>query len=376
MSDRLHILLLEDVPSDAELAESELRKAELGFTARRVETREAFLQGLEEFAPDLILADYALPHFDGMTAIQLARERAPSIPIIVVTGSINEETAVECIKAGATDYVIKEHLARLGSAVKAALEGKRLREEADRAERERERLIAELEAKNAELERFVYAVSHDLRSPLVTITGFLGELEQDVAAGDTGQMKGAIGHISSAAKKMGRMLDELLGLCRIGWIANPREEIALGGLVREALELTGGRITQREMEVDISPDLPVVFGDRPRLLQVLQNLIDNAAKFTGDQPWPRIEIGVRRAGGEGDEGVFYIQDNGVGIDADHHERVFDLFRQLDPQVDGMGVGLALVKQIIELHGGRIWVESKGHGQGCSFCFTLPRKEEN
>ena len=376
MSDELRILLLEDSPSDAELAEAELRKAEIGFTARRVETREAFLQGLEEFAPDLILADYALPHFDGMTAIQLARERAPSIPIIVVTGSIDEETAVECIKAGATDYVIKEHLARLGPAVEAALEGKRLREQAERAERERERLFADLEAKNAELERFVYAVSHDLRSPLVTITGFLGELEQGAAAGDTGQMKQAIGHISSAAEKMGRMLDELLELCRIGRIANQPEEIALEGLVREALELTGGRITQREMEVDISPDLPVVFGDRPRLLQVLQNLIDNAAKFTGDQPWPRIEIGVRRDGGEGDEGVFYVQDNGVGIDADHHERVFGLFTQLDPQVDGTGVGLALVKQIIEMHGGRIWVESKGHGQGCSFCFTLPRKGEN
>ena len=376
MIDELHILFLEDVPSDAELAEAELRKAEIGFTARRVETREAFLQGLEEFAPDLILADYTLPHFDGMTAIQLARERAPSIPIIVVTGSIDEETAVECIKAGATDYVIKEHLVRLGPAVEAALEGKRLREQAERAERERERLLADLEAKNAELERFVYAVSHDLRSPLITITGFLGELEHNAAAGDTGQMKQAIGHISSSAEKMGRMLDELVELCRIGRIANPPEEIALGGLVREALELTGGRITQRQMAVDISPDLPVVFGDRPRLLQVLQNLIDNAAKFTGDQPWPRIEIGARRDGGEGDEGVFYVQDNGVGTDADHHERVFDLFRQLDRQVDGTGVGLALVKQIIEMHGGRIWVESKGHGQGCSFCFTLPRKGEN
>ena len=226
------------------------------------------------------------------------------------------------------------------------------------------------------MERFVYAVSHDLRSPLVTITGFLGELRQDAAAGDTGRMEEAIGYISSAAKKMGGMLDELLELCRIGRITNPPEEIALGGLVREALQLTGGRITQREMEVDVSPNLPVVFGDRPRLLQVLQNLIDNAAKFTGDQPSPRIEIGVRGDGGEEDEAVFYVQDNGVGIDADHHERVFGLFRQLDPRADGMGVGLAVVKQIIEMHGGRIWVESKGYGQGCSFCFTLPRRGEN
>ena len=276
-----------------------------------------------------------LPHFDGMTAIQLARERAPSIPIIVVTGSIDEETAVECIKAGATDYVIKEHLARLGPAVEAALEGKRLREQAEQAERERERLFAVLEAKNAELERFVYAVSHDLRSPLVTITGFLGELEHDATAGDTGQVKQAIGHISSSAEKMGRMLDELLELCRIGRIANPPEEIALEGLVREALELTGGRITQREIEVDISPDLPVVFGDRPRLLQVLQNLIDNAAKFTGDQPWPRIEIGVRRDGGEGDEGVFYVQDNGLGIDVDHHERVMCWFMMSHLPTNGL-----------------------------------------
>ena len=95
-----------------------------------------------------------------------------------------------------------------------------------------------------------------------------------------------------------------------------------------------------------------------------------------DNSGPRLLGRCEASGGEGDEGVFYVQDNGVGIDADHHERVFGLFRQLDPQVDGMGVGLALVKQIIEMHGGRIWVESKGHGQGCSFCFTLPRKGEN
>jgi len=120
-ADAVRVLILEDVPADAEMMARELHASDIQFTSKTVDTREAFINELTTCRVDIILADYMLPQFDGMTAIQLARERAPSIPIIVVTGSINEETAVECIKAGATDYVIKEHLARLGPAVEAAL---------------------------------------------------------------------------------------------------------------------------------------------------------------------------------------------------------------------------------------------------------------
>ena len=117
--------------------------------------------------------------------------------------------------------------------------------------------------------------------------------------------------------------------------------------------------------------LPIVRGDRPRLVEVLQNLIDNAAKFMGAQPTPKIEIGMHQ---QQNEQVFFVRDNGIGIESKHREKVFGLFDKLDPRTEGTGMGLALAKRIIEVHGGRIWVESEGRGSGSTFCFTLPIKE--
>ena len=114
--------------------------------------------------------------------------------------------------------------------------------------------------------------------------------------------------------------------------------------------------------------LPTVFCDRVRMLESIQNLIDNAMKHMGSDPQPRIQFGVRN---EGQETVYYVRDNGIGIEPQYHHKVFELFEQLDPRVDGSGIGLALVKRIVELHGGRIWVESEGHRQGTAFCFTVP-----
>jgi two-component system, cell cycle sensor histidine kinase and response regulator CckA len=130
----LRILILEDVPMDAELVEYELERARIPFSSRRVDSRDDFLRELDQFSPDLILSDYTLPRFDGMAALSLARERAPSIPFLIVTGSVNEETAVGCMKAGATDYLLKSNLARIGPAIEAALE--RSRAHAQKAEAE------------------------------------------------------------------------------------------------------------------------------------------------------------------------------------------------------------------------------------------------
>jgi light-regulated signal transduction histidine kinase (bacteriophytochrome) len=239
--------------------------------------------------------------------------------------------------------------------------------ERQRIEAERERLLTEQEARNAEMERFTYTVSHDLKSPLITICGFLGLLEQDAIRGDVERMQTDITYIHTAAATMQRLLDELLELSRIGRVVHPLTEISLSALAHEAVTLVGGQIAARGVQVHIAPDLPVVVGDRSRLLEVLQNLVDNAVKFMGTQPTPRIEIGFRE---EEKETVYYVQDNGVGIDPRYHEKVFGLFERLEPEGDGTGIGLALVKRIIEVHGGRIWVESAGQGCGSKFCFTL------
>ncbi len=237
-----------------------------------------------------------------------------------------------------------------------------------RGEAERETLFLELEAKNAELERFAYTVSHDLKSPLITIRGFLGFVEQDAAAGNLERVRSDLGRIADAVDKMQRLLNELLELSRVGRVIHPPQAVPLGPLAHEAVSLVGGRLRDRKVAVSVADDLPAVWGDRARLLEVLQNLVDNAAKFMGEQTSPRVEIGVRR---EPDEDVFYVRDNGRGIDARFRDRVFALFEKLDPDSDGSGVGLALVKRIVDLHHGRVWVESEGEGRGTTVCFTLP-----
>ncbi len=240
------------------------------------------------------------------------------------------------------------------------------------AEKERERMIAELEGKNAEMERFTYTVSHDLKSPLITIRGFLGMLEKDALQGDMERLRRDIRRIGTAAEKMQRLLDELLELSRVGRLINEPEAVTIGELAREAVALVAGRISEGEVQVLIAPDLPVVRVDRPRLVEVFQNLLDNAVKFMGDQVDPRVEIGSERVEGEA---VFYVRDNGIGIDPRYRDKVFGLFERLDQDTEGTGIGLALVKRIIEVHGGRIWVESGGTGQGSTFFFTLPVQGE-
>ena len=238
---------------------------------------------------------------------------------------------------------------------------------------DREKLINELEDKNSELERFTYTVSHDLKSPLITIKGFLGFLEQDAASGNTARLKSDIKRIGDATDKMQLLLNELLELSRIGRLTNPYQHIDFEELVREVIELLHGRLHEKKIVVDIQENLPTIYGDRQRLAEVLQNLVDNAAKFTGTQAHPRIEIGQN--GFENDKPIFYVRDNGLGIDAMHQDRIFGLFNKLDASSEGTGIGLALVKRIVEVHGGRIWVQSEAEN-GSTFFFTLPAGPES
>lgn len=226
-----------------------------------------------------------------------------------------------------------------------------------------------LEAQNSELERFTYTVSHDLKSPLITIRGFMGMLQNDVAAGDTARIESDVLQINAAVDQMERLLEDLLDLSRLGRMINPEEEINLNELIDTALNLVSGQIDSGGVEVDIQPNLPRVYGDRTRLLEVFQNLIENAAKYMGDQSEPRIQIGINT---DGKRPIYFVSDNGMGIDTRYHKKIFGLFERLDSQGAGTGIGLALVKRIIELHDGRIWVESDGRGKGSTFRFTLPQ----
>jgi len=175
--------------------------------------------------------------------------------------------------------------------------------------------------------------------------------------------------ILEATERMRRLLDELLELSRIGRIMNAPREISFEAVVREAVELLDGPLKAQGVQVHIAPGLPTVYGDRVRLVEVIQNLVDNAVKFRGNQPEPRIEIGARVSEIPG-QTVFFVRDNGIGLEAHSYEKVFGLFNKLDARSEGTGVGLALVKRIIEVHGGRVWVDSPGLQGGTTFYFTL------
>ena len=272
------------------------------------------------------------------------------------------------------ENVFSENDLRLLSTIAAnlavAIENTRLQESLKRELTIQEKLISELEMKNAELERFAYTASHDLKSPLITIRGYLGYLERDAYEGNFKRLQQDITRIAEAAEKMHDLLNDLLELSRVGKLMSDPKIVQFDEVVREALKRVEGQLNEKQVKVRVGSEFPRVTGDKERLIEVVQNLVDNACKFMGDQPYPIIEIGAERID---DEDVFHVQDNGIGIRKEFHDRVFGLFDKLDSTSSGTGIGLALVKRIIEVHGGRIWIDSYGLGMGTTFYFTLSNK---
>ncbi len=236
-------------------------------------------------------------------------------------------------------------------------------------EADREALLADLESRNEELERYAYTISHDLKSPLYTIQGYTGFLERDAKKGHTGNMLNDLEKIKDAVTTMGDLLEDILSLSKVSLAPESMQRVALGDVVTGAMSLVQREISDRGVIVRYEPDLPAVDGEPQRLTEVFQNLITNAAKFMGKQRKPLIEIGARA---NGDWVECYVRDNGIGIAAEYCDRVFNLFERLDKRTQGTGIGLAIVKRIIDRHGGQIWVESGGEGKGSCFRFTLPR----
>jgi len=242
-------------------------------------------------------------------------------------------------------------------------------------ERRLKALLAEVAAKNEELDSFVYRVSHDLKSPIVTIDGFVGALREDF--GDVLSEGGEkyLKYISDAARKMELLINDLLALSRIGRVTRKKTEFPFARLVKDALKALQPQIKARGIVVNIQEDLPVIYGERMRLARAVDNLLTNAIKYIGkENPSPRIDVGVEEQDGQK---VFFVRDNGIGIEKRDFDKIFQVFHRLPSakkQVgEGTGVGLTIVKRIIEHHGGKIWLISEP-GKGSTFYFTLKNKE--
>ncbi len=232
---------------------------------------------------------------------------------------------------------------------------------------DRKGLETELLARIKELDGFSHTISHDLKGPLVTIQVFAGMIEKELAAGNQANVLADLSRIKSGAARMLTLVNHLLALAKAGKVVDAALPVDMNLVVGDVLAGLAGLLADRQVEVSVDEGLGTVHGDASGISTVVQNLVENAVKFGPTEAPCRVKIGVRRDGGER---VYFVEDNGRGIDPRDQERVFGLFSRLDTDTEGTGVGLALARRIVQAHGGRIWVESEGSGTGSRFCFTF------
>ena len=359
---KLRALMAEDEPADVELELRMLRETGLDATADVAQTAEEFSKLVRNNSYDVILADYKLPGWNGMDSVKILRREGLDIPVILVSGALGELTAVECIKQGAADYVLKDHLARLPEAIRRAMREKRLRQDHKRSQEE-------LARSNQDLEQFAYVASHDLQEPLrmvATYTQLLAERYKGKLDSDADKY---IHYAVDGALRMQRLVQDLLAFSRVGRQGMALESTDCNRVLEASLSNLDAAIRESGAVIGHGP-LPVVMADSSQLVQVFQNLIGNAIKFRGSER-PSIQVNAEATA---TEWIFSVTDNGIGIAPEQAENVFVIFRRLHTHAEysGNGIGLSVCKKIVERHGGRIWVRSEP-GRGSTFHFTLPIK---
>jgi hypothetical protein len=227
---------------------------------------------------------------------------------------------------------------------------------------------AEVQQKNLEMEQFVYTVSHDLKAPLVTSMSFIGFLKEDLQAQRMEDVADSLQRLEKAHLKMQELLNDLLQLSRAGRLDLQLQEVSLGELLENVLEYTTSRTEEKNLKIELPPDLPSIVADKKRVHQVFENLISNAVKYGTDSDHPLIQILWRET--ETDTRIC-VKDNGAGIESEYHKKIFGLFQRLRNDQEGTGVGLAIVSRIMQLHGGSAWVDSSP-GHGAEFWVSFPK----
>jgi hypothetical protein len=337
----------------------------IGFVSAR-----AALEAMEKIKFDLLLTDLMMPEMDGITLLQSARQLDSNLVGIIMTGEGTIATAVEAMKSGALDYILKPFkLKAVLPVLDRALAMRRLRLENAILERRVRERTAELESANKELEAFSYSVSHDLRAPLRHIDGFAGLLTRSNASTLSEADRRYLNLIIGSVGQMGRLIDDLLEFSRTGRAEMRRAQVDLQNLLEKVIEEIQPEIEGRNIVWKKGP-LPKVQADPSLLKQVFSNLLFNAVKYTRPRDPAEIEIGCKI---EPVETVVFVRDNGVGFDMEYADKLFGVFQRLHNKEDfeGTGIGLANVRRIITRHGGRTWAEGKVDA-GSTFYFSLPR----
>ena len=365
----LRALVVEDSEDDLLVLAQHLKRGGYQLDYVQVQTADEFERALDRETWDCVFADYHLPSYSGITALEEVRARELDVPFIIVSGKIGEETAVKAMQAGANDYVMKSNLARLAPAVERELREFRRRQQrtidARHASDALEQRTVELERSNHELEEFAYIASHDLSAPLRVIAGYLelflarhGDLVNDEA---TALLENAV----RGTGRMQRLIDDLLLYSQASHDPLAPVDVDTSEVAREVIEDFSAEIAETGAHVEVGP-MPHVQSVYAPFSQVLHNLVGNALKFANGVE-PRIAISAERMDRNW---RFSVRDNGIGIEPRHVQTAFRMFQRLNgAKYAGTGMGLALSKRIVERLGGQIWHEQAPDGGSIFFFLT-------
>ncbi|HMG90156.1 MAG TPA: hybrid sensor histidine kinase/response regulator [Chryseolinea sp.] len=373
MEKHLRILVLEDMEDDHDLIEYILTEANLNFTTKRVDSREQFVSALKKDHVDVILSDHSLPQFNSDEALGIYRESGLKIPFILVTGAVSDEFAVNSLKQGADDYVLKSNLTRLPAAIVNAVKQREAEAEKVLANEAMRKQYEELMKINKELDSFVYSVSHNLRAPLRSVLGLINVARmEDEKRGTTTNEYFTM--IESSMHKLDDTLKEILDYSR-----NSRQELSVElidfqSLLDDNLEkmqfMPGSSSINKEINInEYSP----FYSDKYRISVIFNNLISNAIKYYDPHkecPSLRIAIDISE-----ERAHMVFQDNGIGIDKQYLNKVFNMFFRATQSSEGAGLGLYIVQEAVEKLKGTVVIESELR-KGTTFIIDIPNTMPN
>lgn len=353
MSETTKVLIIDDSEDDRLLYRRALAKGEAPYDVAEAEDGEGGLRSVKQSAPDCVLLDYSLPGRNGIEVLKRMRAEHPFVPVVMLTGQGNEAIAVAAIQAGAQNYISKATISTetLQRAIRVAIEHCAMQRRID--------------DQRSSLEIFTRALAHDLKEPVRTMRSFLDLLIAHESVSEKGS--GYVKHMRSAAERMGALIDGVFHFTKLDSSAQElaKANVEVGAVLADVKESIAELVRERRATVT-SAALPAVRANRVQLNQILQNLIVNAIRHSPGEPHVHID-----ATEDGDRWQLRVTDNGPGIEEAQRGKIFEPFKRLTTKGGGLGLGLAICKRIVELHGGKIWVEGAASG-GAAFCFTLPK----
>jgi two-component system sensor histidine kinase/response regulator len=364
---KLSILIVDDEPASMRALCDTLEYE--GYRTYGYTSASEALAAMRERSFDLLLADLQMPGTNGIDLMKSAQLVDPTIVAVIMTGHGALETAIAAMKAGALDYIQKPiKLVTALPVLERALAVRQLRIEKKRLEDSVRERTEELKIANRELEAFSYSVSHDLRAPLRAVSTFTQALLVEHTTNLTDEGKRLLQNVNAGAAHMDRLITDLLRLSQLNRQPLHKQPVRFGELARRVIDGMTHERGGRDIEFVIG-DFPTWQVDPGLIQQVFVNLISNAIKFTRERPKARVEIGCRM---DGATLVVFVKDNGVGFNMKYMNKLFGVFQRLHSadQFEGTGVGLSIVRRIIERHGGKVWVDGE-QDQGATFYFSLP-----